>query len=117
MDRENITFSKNQGKSYTMTDIHILGYNTSFGYEGSYNYYYIDVDNILLFKKSNEYFFRYNDINKNKIVPLQLKINNYSFGEIDLSYYDADVIVESNDKEFLTKCREIQDKIRTIGYR
>ena len=33
MDQENITFSKNQGKSYTMTDLHILGYNMSFGYE------------------------------------------------------------------------------------
>ena len=52
-----------------MTDLHILGYNTSFGYEDSYNYYDIDVDKILLFKKSDEYFVRYNDVNKNKIVP------------------------------------------------
>ena len=51
MHQENITFSKNQGKSYTMTDMHILVYNTSFGYEDSYNYYDIDVDEILLFKK------------------------------------------------------------------
>ena len=51
MDRENITFSKNQDKSYTMTDIHILNYNISFGYEDSYNYYDIDVDKILLLKK------------------------------------------------------------------
>ena len=33
MDQENITFSKNKGKSYTITDLHILGYNMSFGYE------------------------------------------------------------------------------------
>ena len=39
MDQENITFSKNQDKSYTMTDIRILDYNTSFGYEDSCNYY------------------------------------------------------------------------------
>ena len=39
MDQENITFSKNQDKSYAMTDIHILDYNTSFGYEDSCNYY------------------------------------------------------------------------------
>ena len=38
-----------------------------FGYEDSYNYYNIDVDKILLLKKSNrEYFVRYNDVNKKK---------------------------------------------------
>ena len=47
------------------------------GYKDSYNYYDIDVDKILLFKKSdNEYIIRYNDVNKMIIVPLQLKINN-----------------------------------------
>ena len=75
------------------------------GYKDSYNYYDIDVDKILLFKKSDEYFVRYNDVNKNKIIPLQLKTNNYSFGKIDFNYYDFDVIVESNDKEFFKKCR------------
>ena len=75
MDQENITFFKSQGKSYAMTDLHILGYNTSFGYEDYYNCYDIDVDKILLLKKSdNESFIRYNDVNKNKIIPLQLKI-------------------------------------------
>ena len=67
-----------------MTDLHILNYNISFGYEDSYNYYDIDVDKILLLKKGdNEYFVRYNDVNKKKILPLQLKINNFSFGELD----------------------------------
>ena len=101
MDQENITFSKNQGKSYTMADQHILGYNTSFGYEDSYNYYDIDVNKILLLKKrDNEYFIRYNDANKNEIVPLQSKIENYSFDELDFnSINDAtDVIVENKDK-------------------
>ena len=101
MDQENITFSKNQGKSYTMTDQHILGYNTSFGYEDSYNYYDIDVNKILLLKKrDNEYFIRYNDANKNEIVPLQSKIENYSFDELDFnSINDAtDVIVENKYK-------------------
>ena len=84
MDKKNITFSKNQDKSYTMTDLHILGYNISFGYEDSYNYHDIDVDKILLLKKSDdEYFVRYNDVNKNKIVPLQIKTNDYSFGELE----------------------------------
>ena len=79
MDQENITFSKNQHKSYTMTDLHILGYNISFGQQDSYNCRNIDVDKILLLRKSDdEYFVRYNDVNKYKIVPLQLKINNFS---------------------------------------
>ena len=71
----------------------------------------IDVVKYYYLKKSDEYFVRYNDVNKNKVVPLQLEINNYSFGEIDFNYYDADVIVESNDKEFLIKCRKMQDQI------
>ena len=81
MDQKNITFSKNQDKSYTMTDLHILSYNTSFGYEDSYNYYDIDVNKILLLRKDDrQYFVRYDDVNKRKIVPLQLKIKNYSLG-------------------------------------
>ena len=44
MEQENITFSKNQDKSYNMTDLHILSYNISFGYKDSYNYHDIDVD-------------------------------------------------------------------------
>ena len=115
MDQENITFSEYHGKSYTMTDLHILGYNISFSYENSYNYYDIDVDKILLLKKSdNEYFIRYNDVNKNKIVPLQLKIENYFFGELDVNYYTADIIVEGNDKERFIKCRELWNKIIEI---
>ena len=115
MDQENITFSKNQNKSYAMTDLHVLGYNASFGYEDSYNYYDIDVNKILLFKKDDrEYFVRYNDVNKKKITPLQLKIENYSLGELDFNYYTADVELESNDKEFFIKCREIQNKISKL---
>ena len=73
MDRENIMFSKNQDKSYTMTDLY-LNHNIFFGYEDSYNYYDIDVNKILLFVKSaDEHIIRDNDVNKKKIVPLQLK--------------------------------------------
>ena len=117
MGQENLTFSKNQDKSYIITDLNILGYNKSFGYEDSYNYHDIDVDKILLLKKSdNEYFVRYNDVNKNKIVPLQLKINNFSFGKLDIFAYDnadvtADVDIGSNDKKCFIKCREIWNKI------
>ena len=81
MDQENIMFFKNQDKSYTMVDLYLN--NRFFGYKDSYNYYDIDVDKILLFKKSdNEYIIRYNDVNKMMIVPLQLKINN-SYNEIN----------------------------------
>ena len=113
MDRENITFSKNQDKSYTMTDIHILNHNISFGYEDSYNYYDIDVDKILILKKVIMIFFvRYNDVNRNKIVPLELKINNFSFGELDIFADDtAEVVFESNDEEFFIKCRAIWNRI------
>ena len=53
-----------------MADLY-LDNNIFFGYRDSYNYYDIDVDNILLFKKSdNEYIIRYNDVNKMAITPL-----------------------------------------------
>ena len=47
-----------------MTDLY-LNHNLTFGYEDSYNYYDIDVNKMLLLKKSNrEYFVRYNDVSK-----------------------------------------------------
>ena len=119
MEQQNIPFSKYQDKSYNMTDLHILGYNISFGYEDSYNYHDIDVDKILLFKKSDyEYFGRYNDVNKNKILPLQLKINNFSFGELDINNINdtADVDIGRNGQKNFIKCREIWNKIiESIG--
>ena len=54
---------------------------------------------------------RYNDVNENKIVPLQLKIANCSLEELDFNRYTADVILERNDKEFFIKCREIWNRI------
>ena len=70
MTGENIMFFENDNESYTMVDLY-LDNNRFFGYEDSYNYYDIDVDNILLFKKGdNEYIIRYNDVNKMKVAPL-----------------------------------------------
>ena len=81
MAEENIMFFENDDKSYTMLDQYIN--NRYLKYIYSYNYYDIGVDKILLFKKSdNEYIFRYNNVNKVKIVPMQLKINN-SYNEIN----------------------------------
>ena len=42
---------------------------------------------------------------------MQLKIENYYFDKLDFNYCTASVIVESNDKEFFIKCREIRNKI------
>ena len=81
MDQNNITPFENDDKSYTIVELYLN--NRFLGYKDSYNYYDIDVDKILLFKKSdNEYIIRYNDVNKMMIVPLQLKINN-SYNEIN----------------------------------
>ena len=81
MDQKNIVFFENGDKSYTMVDLYLN--NKFLGYKDSYNYYDIDVDKILLFKKSdNEYIIRYNNVNKMMIVPLQLKINN-SYNKIN----------------------------------
>ena len=75
MDQEIMSF-ENDDKSYTMVDLYL---NDRFlGYKDSCNYYDIDVDKILLFKKSdNEYIIRYNDVNKMIIAPLQLKMKNF----------------------------------------
>ena len=115
MDQDNIMLFKNQDKSYTMTDLY-LNHNIFFGYKDSYNYYDIDVDKILLFVKSdNEYIIRYNDANKKKIVPLQLKINNFYFGELHMFTNNITVMpIHSDDKELFRKCREILNKITEL---
>ena len=80
-------------------------------YKDSYNYYDINVDKILLFKKSdNEYIIRYNDVNKMMIVPLQLKINN-SYNEINAFKKNKVTHIYNDDKEFFRKCIELWDKI------
>ena len=113
MDQENIMFMGNQDNSYTMVDLYL--HNRFFGYKDSYNYYDIDVDKILLFKKSdNEYIIRYNDVNKMMIVPLQLKINN-SYNEINtLANNNRVMFIYNDDKEFFRKCREIWNKITEL---
>ena len=113
MDQENIMFFENDDKSYTMIDLYL---NDRFlGYKDSYNYYDIDVDKILLFKKSdNEYIIRYNDVNKMMIVPLQLKIKNF-YNELNTFANNNRVMfIYNDDKEFFKKCREIWNKIIEI---
>ena len=102
MDQENILFSKkNHKKPYPMTNLY-LNHNTSFGYEDSHNYYDIDIDKILFLRKSDtEYFIRYNDVNIKKIVPLQIKINNFSFGNLYIFPDNTTLkMIYSGDEEF-----------------
>ena len=95
MAEENIMFFENNDKSYTMVDQYIN--NRYLKYIDSYNYFVIDVDKILLLKKSdNEYIIRYNDVNKMMIVPLQLKINN-SYNEINILANNNRVMFIYND--------------------
>ena len=98
-------FMGNQDNSYTMVDLYQN--NRVLGYKDSYNYYDIDVDKILLFKKSNnEYIIRYND------VPLQL---NFFFGELHTFANNNRVVpIHSDDKELFRKCREIWNKITEL---
>ena len=94
MDQNNITSFENNDKSYTMIDLCLN--NKLLRYKDSYNYYDIDIDKILLFRKSkNEYIIRYNDLNK-MIVPLKLKINN-SYNEINAFKKNNKVMLIYND--------------------
>ena len=110
MAEENIMFFEKDDKSYTMVDQYIN--NRYLKYIDSYNYYDIDVDKILLLKKSDsEYFIRYNDVNKMMIIPLQLKINN-SYDEINtLVNKNRVMFIYNDDKKFFRKCIEIWNKI------
>ena len=99
VDQENIIFLENYNKSYTMVDLYL---NDRFlGYKDSYNYYDIDVDKILLFKKSdNEYIIRYNDVNKMIIAPLQLKIKNF-YNELNTFENNNRLIDKSINNRFI----------------
>ena len=98
-----------------MTDLY-LNHNTFFECEDSYNYYDIDINKILLFiKGADEYIIRYNDVNKKKNVPLQLKIKNFSLGELHMFTSNITLVpIDSDDKEFFKKCREIWNKITEL---
>ena len=110
MDQENIMFIGNADNLYTIVDLYQN--NKFFGYKDSCNYYDVDVKKILLIKNnSNEYFIRYYDVNKMKLVPLQLKIKN-SYGEIRTYANNNEAMyIYSDDKELIRKCREIWNKI------
>ena len=104
MAEENIIFFENDDKSYTMVHLYINN-NRYLEYIDSYNYYDIDVDKILLLKKSdNEYIIRYNNVNKMIIVQLQLKIKNF-YNELNtFANNNRIMFIYNDDKEFFGKC-------------
>ena len=110
MSEKNILFFENDDKLNTMVDLYLS--DRFLGYKDSYNYYDIDVDKILLFKKSgNEYIARYNNVNKMMTVPLELKINN-SYNKINAFKENNKLMfIYNDDQEFFRKCIEIWDTI------
>ena len=104
-------FFENDDKSYTMVDLYINN-NRYLEYIDSYNYYDIDVDKILLLKKSdNEYIIGYNNVNKMIIVQLQLKIKNF-YNELNtFANNNRIMFIYNDDKEFFGKCSEIWNTI------
>ena len=112
MAGENMFFD-NDDKSYTMVDLYL--HSRSFYYGDSYNYYDIDVDKRLLFQKSdNEYIIRYNDVNRMKVAPFQLKINSF-YNELNTFANNNRVMfIYSNDNDFFRKCREKGNKITEL---
>ena len=48
-------------------------------------------------------------------MPLQLKINNFYFGELHMFLDNITIMpIHSNDKELFRKCREIWNKINDL---
>ena len=70
---------------------------------------------MLLKKSHDESFVRYNDVNKNKIVPLQLKIESFHLWKLHMFTSGITLVaIESDDEELFIKCREIRDEIAEL---
>ena len=70
MAQKNISFFECDDESYLITS-HYLSNSRWYRYEDAYNYYNINVNNILPYKKSdNEYVIRYIDANKSSFAQL-----------------------------------------------
>ena len=80
----------------------------------AYNYYNINVNNIILYKSDNECVIRYTDANKSIFAPLQIKINIF-FGNIHKLKINITLVsIKSDDKELFKKLREIRNRITEI---
>ena len=110
MAQESIRFYEYSDGLYNMVDLYLYG--KFFEYEDSYSYYDIDMDKILVYKKSdNEYVIRYNDVHKMNVVQSQLKINNFYCNMHKLKDNITLMSIKSNDKKLFKKVREIWNKI------
>ena len=80
----------------------------------AYNYYNINVNNIILYKSDNKCVIRYTDANKSIFAPLQIKINIF-FGNIHKLKINITLVsIKSDDKELFKKLREIRNRITEI---
>ena len=114
MARENIMCLESDDKSYTVIDLY-LNHRIFLGHVYFYNYYDIDFDKILLFQKSdNEYIITYNDVNRMKVAPLQLRIKNFDNELNRFSDNNRVIFIYNDDKEYFRKCREIWNKITEL---
>ena len=107
---KNISFFQCDDESYLIIDQYLFN-SRWYRYEYACNYYDIDVNYILPYKKSdNEYVIRYIDINKSIIPPLQVKIKNF-LGNIPKFKNNITLVsIQTDDK----KLREIWNKIIKI---
>ena len=86
--------------------------DTCFYAEDAYYHFDIDVDRILLHKKSNnEYFIRYKHSNKMDIMPLQLNIKNFYCEIKKHNSSDKIIYIENCDEGFFQKMNEIWNEI------
>ena len=113
MDTKNISFFELDDKSYLITNQSFLGCKR-YNYEDSYNYYDITVNNILLYKKSDNEYVRYNDKYKSAFVSLQLRIKNFSSKMEIYTSNDKVMFIYSDDEELFKKCRKIWNKITKL---
>ena len=114
MAQKNISFFQCDDESYPIIDQYLFN-SRWYRYEQAYNYYDIDVNYILRYKKSdNEYVIRYIDVNKSIIPPLQLKIKNFLGNIPKLKNNITLVSIQTDDKKLFKKLREIWNKIIKI---
>ena len=114
MAQKNISFFQCDDESYPIIDQYLFN-SRWYRYEYAYNYYDIDVNYILRYKKSdNEYVIRYIDVNKSIIPPLQLKIKNFLGNIPKLKNNITLVSIQTDDKKLFKKLREIWNKIIKI---
>ena len=114
MPPKNIIIHDFYDGSYGISDIQFTR-SSYYNYKDSYNYYNINVNNILSNKKSdNEYVIIYIDKCKSTIAPLQLKINKFYYEIHEYDNGNEIVYIEKNDEELFKKCREIWNKITEL---